>query len=75
MMSHYITMMRATSAGNLVTRFTSQSWQPPSAVGSPRYRTLLTESQHSVTKATGLSNTLRVQKGQNGRKGYCDTVP
>ena len=72
-MSHYVTMEHVTSAGNLVTWFMSWSRQPPFAVRKQRFwhRAQLTASRHSITKTNGLSNTLRVQKGQRRRM---DTV-
>ena len=71
----YIIMEHETSTGNLVTQFTSRSWQPLFAVRKRwlRHRTQLTPSWRSITKTSGLSNMLRVQKGQMVENGYCDT--
>ena len=75
MTSCYIIMEHATSTGNSVMQFMSRSRQPPFAVRKRQlqHRTQLTASRCSVTKTGGLSNTLRVQKGQMAENGYCDT--
>ena len=66
MTSRYIITERATSTGNSVMRFMSQSQQPLFAVCKQqfRYHAQLTMSRCSITKTDSLSNTLRVQKGQ-----------
>ena len=73
MTSCYVITERATSTGNSVMRFTSQSRQPLFAVRKQQFRhhAQLTVSRCSVTKTDSLSNMLRVQKGQRQRM---DTV-
>ena len=73
MTSRYVITERATSTGNSVMRFTSQSRQLPFAVHKQQFRhhAQLTVSRCSITKTDSLSNTLRVQKGQRQRM---DTV-
>ena len=73
MTSRYVITERATSTGNSVMQFTSRSRQLPFAVCKQQFRhhAQLTVSRCSVTKTNSLSNTLRVQKGQQQRM---DTV-
>ena len=74
MTSRYGITERAASTGGSMTWFASQSRQPLFA-NSKRHlwhHVQLTMPQWGITKAGGLSNTLRVQKGQRAEKG--DTV-
>ena len=69
MTSRYVITEHAASTGGSMTRFVSRSWQPSFANSKRclRHCAQLTTPQWGVTKAEGLSNTLRVQK-VNGRK-------
>ena len=74
MTSRHIITGRVTSTRDSMMPFTSRSQQCVFVNSKWRhqYRAQLTASQQGVIKAGGLSNTLRVQKGQRAEKG--DTV-